>query len=97
MKDWKEFMEEMTDRVKEGLDYFCWNISGDTPLDCYSAHQDIDLYDLALEFEGSSSGITEKDIERLKQVPEKIYKEYGVQLEKDIEEVVDKLRKEEGD
>jgi len=97
MKDWEEFIREIKEKVAEALDYYCWNVTGDTPLECYSAHQDLDLYDLVEEFSGwSRYNITEKDLERLREAPEKIYDKYNWELKKEIEKVVDELRKEEG-
>lgn len=97
MKDWEDFLKDIKERVAEALDYYCWNITGDTPLECYSVHQDRDLYDLAEEFaEWSSFGITKRDLELLEKAPEKIYDKYSWELKKEIEKVVDELRKEEG-
>ena len=96
MKDWEEFMKEIKEKVAEALDYYCWNVTGDTPLDCYSAHQDRDLYDLAEEFSGwSKYNITEKDLERLREAPERLYDRYSKDLQKEIEKVIDELKREE--
>jgi len=96
MKDWEDFLKDVKEKVTDALDYFCWNITGDTPLECYSAHQDLDLYDLAEEFSGwSRFNITEKDLERLREAPNHLYDKYSRELQKEIERVVDKMRREE--
>jgi len=95
MRDWESFIEDIKEKVAEALDYFCWEITGDTPLDCYSAHQDRDLYDLAEEFVGwSSFGITKRDLERLREAPDNIYNRYSKELQKEIEKVVESLHRE---
>jgi len=96
MKNWEDFLEEIKEEVARALDEFCWNITGDTPLACYSAHQDRDLYDLAEEFSGwSRFNITERDLERLREAPEKLYDRYSKELQKEIEKAVNELSNEE--
>ena len=93
--DWREVAEEIYDKVTRALDYWCWNVSGDTALDCYCAHQDRDFYSLAEEFCGwSRFKITEKDLELLQSMPDDIYEEYNNKLQEAIEKVVDKLSQE---
>mgnify|MGYP001626480669 CR=1 FL=1 len=97
-KGWEEFAKDISEKVAEALDYFCWNISGDTPLECYSAHSDFDLFDLAQEFAGwSASGITEEELELLREMPDDIHDKYSRRLQRQIEKVIDKLRKEGGE
>jgi len=91
--DWEEFAEDIYEKVGEALDYFCWHITGDTPLHCYIAHMDRDLYDLAEEFAGwSQFGITEKDIELLREMPFDISRKYSEKMQRAIEKVVRELR-----
>jgi len=96
-KEWKEVAEEIYEKVAEALDNWCWNISGDTALECYSSHMDKDLYELAEEFVGwSVHGVTEEDLELLREMPDDIYNEYSEKLQSSVERVVRKLEKEFG-
>ena len=89
---WKELAEEIAEKVAEALDYWCWNVSPDTPAECYAAHSDLDLYSLAEEFAGwSRFGITDTDIELLKEMPEDIFDEVSRELQRKIERVVREL------
>jgi len=91
--NWKEFAEEITDKVASALDYWCWNVSGDPVEDCYAAHADLDLYDLAQEFAGwSRFGITEEDLKLLEEMPDDVYEEYNGKLKARIEVAIENLR-----
>ena len=91
-EEWEEFAKELYEKVGEALDYFCWNISGDTALDCYSGHSSSDLYELAEEFAGwSSFGITEEDLELLREMPEDIFEKYSHKMQDTIEKVVQEI------
>ena len=71
--NWMAEGEAILDKVLEALDYWCWEIH-DNPLECYSAHSDLDLYTLAQEFVGwKRFDITDKDLEILSQMPDKYY------------------------
>jgi len=97
-EEWEEFAKEIYEKVGEALDYFCWNITGDTALDCYSSHSSFDLYELAEEFaEWSNFGITREDIELLKEMPEHIFRKYSEKMQNTIEKVVQKLIEEYGE
>jgi len=90
--NWKEFAEEISDKVASALDYWCQNVSGDPVEDCYAAHSNLDLYDLAQEFAGwSRFGITEEDLKLLEEMPDDVYEEYSERLKSRIEEVARKL------
>ena len=96
-KEWEEFAESLVDKIEEALDYFCQNITGDTPLGCYSAHQGLDLYEMASEFANwSRFGITDRDIRLLAHMPAAIYRKYTKKLQNDIEEVVNEIIEKEG-
>ena len=91
--NWKEFAEEISDKVASALDYWCWNVSGDPVEDCYAAHADLDLYDLAQECAGwSRFGITEEDLKLLEEMPDDVYEEYNGKLKARIEVVIENLR-----
>ena len=92
-KEWEDFAEEIYDKVAEALDRWCWHITGDTPLDCYIAHSDRGLFELAEEFLGME-GITEEDLELLREMPDDIYDKYSEKLQRAIERVIDELGKE---
>jgi len=93
---WVSFGWDIFNSVGKALDYWCWEIAGD-PLDCYSIHQDKDLYELAEEFsDWEYSGITEKDLKKLRKMPKKYYDNFNKLMKEKIEEVVNKLREEYG-
>lgn len=94
--DWESFGWDIVGKVLSALDYWCHRVSGDTLLECYSSHMDVGLYELADEFaDWSASGITRRDLELLKKMPEKYYKKFDSHVRKRIEEVVEELSKEE--
>jgi len=96
-KEWKEFAEEIYEKVAEALDYWCWEVTGETPLECYIHHSDKDLYELAEEFVGwSRFGITEEDLELLREMPEDIFEKYSKRMQDAIEKVIRKLEEEFG-
>ena len=93
--DWEAFGWEIVDKVLGALDYWCHEVSGDTLYDCYSAHAELDLYDLAQEFaDWSVSGITEKDLELLQKMPKRYYDKFNKYVGEKIERVVRNLEKE---
>jgi hypothetical protein len=90
--DWESFGWSIVDRVLDALDYWCWRVH-DYPLECYSAHADRSLYELAAMLaDWSRSGITEKDLEKLREMPDSIYRKLDKYVKKKIEEVIDELR-----
>ncbi len=95
MVDWKKVGEKILEKVATALDYWCWNVSGDSVLDCYCAHADLELFDLASEFlNWSSFNITEEDLKILEEMPDNIYDELNHELQTRIEKVISKLEKE---
>ena len=93
--NWDEFGESIAYSVLRALDYWCGSVSGDDPLTCYSAYADSSLYELAEEFAGwSYSGITERDLELLREMPDDIYKKYDAYVRGEIEKAVEELREE---
>jgi len=92
--DWEVFADEIFYKVSRALDRWCWEVSGDSPLECYSAYMNRSLYDLAQEFSGwSYSGITDKDLELLSKMPDEVYRKYDMKLRSTVEGVVDRLSK----
>jgi len=93
--DWKNVGCEILEKVCEALDYWCWNISEDSVLDCYCTHMDMDLYDLALGFiNWSTFDITDEDLKILEEMPYEIYIELNDELQTKIENVIKKLENE---
>jgi hypothetical protein len=91
--NWREIGYEILERVCESLDYYCHRVSGDSLENCYSAFYDLPLITTAELLEGLGfEGVREKDIELLRNMPEEIYKEIEVELNKRIEIVLDNLR-----
>ncbi len=96
-KGWEEFAKDISERVAEALDYFCWNISGDPAIVCYANHSDLALYELAEEFAGwSVSGITEEELELLREMPDDIHDKYSRKLQRQIERAIRNIEKEFG-
>jgi hypothetical protein len=90
--DWESFGWSIVDRVLDALDYWCWRVH-DHPLECYSAHADMSLYELAERLaDWSRSGITERDLEKLREMPDPIYRKLNEYVRRRIEEVIDELR-----
>jgi len=93
--NWEDFGWEIVNKVSRALDYWCHNVSGDPLLVCYSAHENLSLYDLAQEFVDWVSGITEKDLELLRKMPRKYYDKFDKYIKGEIERVVRNLLEEE--
>jgi len=96
-EEWEEFAEEIYEKVGEALDHWCWNVSGDPAIVCYESHANDDLYELAEEFVGwSDFGITEEDLELLREMPEDIYERYSKRMQNTIERVIKEIEKKYG-
>jgi len=96
-EEWEEFAEEIFEKVGEALDHWCWNVSGDPAIVCYEAHADMGLYELAEEFVGwRSFGITEEDLELLREMPDDIYERYSKRMQNAIERVIKELEEKYG-
>ena len=85
-KDQEYLGYEIKHMVLSALDYWCWNVSGDDPLTCYSAHQDKHTLELAEEFIGKGFEISEEDIEILEELPE----EFLDKLTRDIQKAIER-------
>ena len=83
-------------KVLDAIDYWCWNISGNTVYECYCAHYDLGLYDIACMFVGYSYGITEEDIKILEEMPDDIYEKLDNELNSRLESVIKKLEEQDG-
>ncbi|MEM2030733.1 MAG: hypothetical protein QXV35_05250 [Archaeoglobaceae archaeon] len=93
--NWEEYIKDLSERILDSLDYWCWNISGDTLLDCYCAHADLEPYELAIEFLGESSyKVTEEDLELLRIMPDQYYNKLKQLLHEKINETIEKIKKE---
>lgn len=98
-KEWEEFLRNLVDTILEDVDYWCWNISGDTVTDCYSTHANSDLWELANNFAspyGGTYGITEEDVKKLEEAPEDLYDKYNHILQERLEKAAEKLCKKYG-
>ena len=92
--NWGEIAGEILERVCVSLDYYCHRVSGDTLEDCYAAHYGLPLYVVAETLIGLGfEGVTERDLELLREMPEEIYKEIEAELNRRIEIVLDNLIK----
>jgi hypothetical protein len=90
--DWEKFGRDLADRVLEGLDYWCWNISPESAKDCYATHANLNLFELAEEFANwSVTGISDKDLELLKKMPDNVFDKLDREVRERIERVVREL------
>ena len=85
--DWEEFGRDIADKVVSAVEHYCTEVSDD-PLECLTIRADESLYDLAEEFAGSSSDITEEDLELLRQMPEDVYEKYSEHVGREIEDIL---------
>ena len=84
----KEKAKSILHEVLEGIDILCWEITDDTPCECYAAYNCLDLHTAAQQFVGwSRVNIDEKDIEFLKSLNTTIYDE----IEREYHEVLIKI------
>ena len=87
-----ERLQWIIESLFSAIDYFCWNITGDTAMDCYFAHANSDLYELVEEFVGAGySELTEEDLEYISNLPDDIYDLANEYVQNKIQEVADKL------
>lgn len=89
--DWGERAKEIKDKIIDAIWYFCFNVSGDDPVDCITSHIGIDLYELASLYQGSWYSITERDLSDLERMPDEVYDSLSAELEQDLEDLVDEL------
>lgn len=90
-REWREFADDLVNKILYALDYWCYNVHGD-PLDCFETYKDKDLEEIAESFAGwGTTGITERDLELLEEMPLSIYKEYDQFIRDRIEKVADQL------
>lgn len=96
MENWEEYIKDLSERILDSLDYWCWNISGDTLLDCYCAHVNLEPLELAEEFLGSGESykVTEEDLKMLEIMPDRYYNKLKKMIQQSIEETIEKIRKE---
>jgi len=74
-------VKNIIDKLLEKIDYYCWNVSGDTVCECYSAHCNRDLYEMAniyLEY---------PDIYIIETISDEIYKRYNEVFQKKVEKL----------
>lgn len=92
--DWEAFGRSIADAVISAVEYWCSNVTGEDPLACFESHAEMGLYDLAEEFLGESYGISEKDLELLRQMPEDVYDRFDVYVGRKLEEIIRELERE---
>ena len=90
-RDWENFGEYILNNVLDHIDYWAWNISGDTALEAYSSYNNIDFYEAALDF------ANEIEIELLEKMPREIYEKINVEYHRKLERVISELEKEYGE
>jgi len=94
-EEWEKEADILVDKIWDALNYFCWNISGDTALECFSAHSDLDLYDLAEEFQGYSwSYLRKSELNEIRKMPEDVFDKATRKIQEAIEKTIEELREE---
>jgi len=91
VENWREFGEHVLERVLNAIDDWAWNISGDTALEAYVSYQNLELYEAAESF---ANKISNKELELLRKMPNKLYEELNEQYHKELERVISELEKE---
>jgi len=91
VENWREFGEYILERVLNAIDDWAWNISGDTALEAYVSYQNLELYEAAESF---ANKISNKELELLRKMPNKLYEELNEQYHKELERVISELEKE---
>ena len=80
-------------KVIDAVDRWCLEISGDAIEDCYSMYADIGLYETATIFSGwSYAGITDEDLEILRNIPDEEYNRLEELFHECIESILDTLK-----
>jgi hypothetical protein len=90
--DWEEVGRSIAEAVVNAVDYWCTEVSGEDSLACFESHAGMSLYDLAVEFLGESYGISEKDLELLRQMPKDVYDKFDEYVGRRLERIVRVLR-----
>ena len=89
--DWENFAEYVLDKVLYEIDYWAWNISGDSALKAYSSYNNIDLYEAIMTFEHKFSDI---EFELIKEMPNEVYEGINNVYHRKLETVISELEKE---
>ncbi len=91
-EEWKDFMEDIKEKVLDAVRYFCWNIYGGTAYECLSSHSTRDIDELVEEFIGMND-ITEEDLEMVRKMPPALFDELTRQVQKELEEDVREIER----
>ena len=89
--DWESFGEYMLETTLDYIDYWAWQISGDSALEAYSNYNNIDFYEAILSFGNKFDDIA---IELIEKMPEEIYDKINAKYHKKLELVISELEKE---
>jgi hypothetical protein len=90
VEDWGEFGEYILERVLNAIDYWAWNISPETPLEAYLSYDNLDLYEAAETFDNK---ISDKELELLRKMPNKLYETLNQRYHEELERVIRELEK----
>jgi hypothetical protein len=89
--DWENFGEYILNTVLDHIDYWAWQISGDSPLEAYSSYNNIDFYEATMSFSDKFDDIA---LELLEAMPEEIYEKINKIYHEKLETVISELEKE---
>jgi uncharacterized protein YeaO (DUF488 family) len=90
IENWREFGEYVLEKTLDAIDDWAWNISPSTPLETYLSYENLDLYEAAETFDNK---ISDKELELLRKMPNKLYEELNEQYHKELERVISELEK----
>jgi hypothetical protein len=88
--DWENFGYWLLHSVLDYIDYWAWEITGDTPLEAYSSYNNIDFYDAVLDF---GNKFTEIEIELLEAMPDEVYEKINAEYHRKLEIAIEELTK----
>jgi len=94
-RKWEEIGREILTKVLDAVDYWCQYVSGDPPSECYAAHADMGLYELAEMYMESTYGPTRRDLVLLKRMPKSVYEKLEAKLVAELERLAAEMREEE--
>jgi hypothetical protein len=89
--DWESFGEYMLETTLDYIDYWAWQISGNSALEAYSSYNNIDFYEAILSFGDKFDDIA---IELIEKMPKEIYDKINAKYHTKLELVISELEKE---
>jgi hypothetical protein len=89
--DWENFGYWVLETTLDYIDYWAWEISGDSPLEAYSSYNNIDFYEATMTFGDKFDNIA---LELLEAMPEEVYEKINAEYHRKLEIAIEELEKE---